>query len=55
MYRVYLNNFQRYLDFLSDSCNDAMDKAISAGFESTIYRGDEPIMEWSPIYGWRNM
>jgi len=54
MYSVYLTNMENREIYRGDELSAAMIKAVGVGFECYIMEGDEVIMTYSPIGGWRN-
>ena len=52
-YRVFLNNFQYYLDTTCDNLTQAKEAAKKAGFDATIYQNGEAIGSWSILGGYR--
>ena len=52
-YRVYLTNFQYYLDQMFDNIDQAKEAATKTGFDTTIYKNGEAIAAMSPIGGFR--
>ena len=52
-FRVYLTNFQYFVDQMFDTMDQARDGAVKTGFDCTIYKNGEAIASWSPIGGYR--
>lgn len=53
MFRIWLTNFQYFLDFAADTLDAAIEKAKTTSFECSIYEGDNLVASWSPIGGLR--
>jgi hypothetical protein len=51
MYRIWLTNHNYFLDFTTDSYDEAIAKAKSVGFEVGVYRGKTLVAAYSPIGG----
>ena len=54
MYRTFLVNFG-YTKYEGPSLAEARSAAVHTGFECVIYTGEQPILSWSPLGGWREL
>lgn len=52
-FRVYLTNFQYFIDQMCDTLEQAKALAKDKGFDATIYKNGEVVGSWSAIGGFR--
>ena len=53
MYQLYMLNFGYYLDFETESLEEAMAKAVDTGFEVALVKDNTITKRYSPIGGWK--
>lgn len=52
MYTIFMLNFGYYLDFETDSLEEAMAKAVSVGLDAAVCDGKTIIKIHRPVGGW---
>ena len=55
MYRIFLTNFDYFIQDTFETLESAKNRAKAAGFDSTIYHGDNLLLAWSIIGGFREI